>query len=263
MAEDPTQGSSTLLRGVERALSVLAALNRHNGATVTELSRASGIPRPSLYRVLESLCVLGYVSRREGQEVYELTPLVRALSDGYKEEHWVRGIARPVLVRLQREVIWPTNLTTFQGNAMHLRETTRSSSPMTIDVVTVGLRLPMLHSAAGRAYLAWCPAHERDLILKNLRMSGALGDSMVHDQQWVKKMLAATRTRGYGERQGEFVERTGAIAVPVFHANRVLACISITFILSALSAEEAASEHLPKLREAAALIESRMADRPM
>ncbi len=243
------------MRGAERTLGVLAALNRQNGATVSQLSAATGISRPALYRVLESLCQQGYVNRHAERDIYELTPLVRSLSDGYKDEDWVRSIATPVIKQLQEEVVWPTDLATFHGNAMYLRETTRGASPMTIDRVAVGLRLPMLGSATGKAYLAWCPPKERELILGNLRASSHPDDARAHDDAWVRSLLAGTRRRGYGERQQEIVERTGAIAIPVQHASRLVACLSITFIASALTPQQAARRHLEQLRAAAAAIE--------
>jgi IclR family mhp operon transcriptional activator len=247
------------MRGAERTLRVLGALNRQNGATVSQLASATGISRPALYRVLETLCVEGYVTRRLDQDRYELTPLVRSLSDGFKDEDWVRTVATPVITGLQEQVVWPTDLSTFHGNAMYLRETTRRRSPMTIDRVTVGLRLPILRSASGRAYLAWCPAREQELILENLRASGHPDDARAHDTEWVRSLLTTTRRRGYGERQDELVERTGAIAIPIRQGQRVIACLSITFIASALTPQQAARRHLEQLRAAAAAIEAGLA----
>jgi IclR family mhp operon transcriptional activator len=109
---------------------------------------------------------------RRGKALYELTSLVRLLSDGYKDEDWLRQAAMPVIKSLQQEVVWPTDLATFRDNAMYLRETTRRHGPLTIDRFAVGLRLPMLASATGRAYLANCDEAERKLILQNLKSSG-------------------------------------------------------------------------------------------
>lgn len=247
------------MRGAERTLRVLAALNGQNGATVSQLAAATGISRPALYRVLETLCAEGYVIRRLEQDRYDLTPLVRSLSDGFKDEDWVRSVATPVITGLQEQVVWPTDLSTFHGNAMYLRETTRRRSPMTIDRVTVGLRLPLLRSACGRAYLAWCPGREQELILQNLRASGHPDDARAHDRDWVRSLIATTRRRGYGERQDELVERTGAIAIPIRQGERVTACLSITFIASALTPLQAARRHLEQLRAAAAAIEAGLA----
>jgi IclR family mhp operon transcriptional activator len=205
--------------------------------------------------VLEVLCAEGYAARRAGHDTYHLTPLVRSLSEGFKDEDWVRDVATPVMNELQAAVVWPTDLSTFHGNAMYLRETTRAISPMTIDRVTVGLRLPLLHSAAGRAYLAWCPRAEQQLILENLRSSTDPDDSRARDAEWVHTLIASTRRRGYGECQEELVQRTSAIAIPIHHGNRVFGCLSIAFITSAVTPQQAARRYLDQLRAAAAEVE--------
>jgi IclR family transcriptional regulator, mhp operon transcriptional activator len=246
------------MRGVTRALAALRALNENNGARVSELARLTRIPRPSLYRILDALCALGYLCRTD-QEGYELTLLVRTLSDGFSDESWVRGVAIPVMQELQRAIVWPTDMATFHGNAMYLRATTRPHSPLTIDSVTVGLRLPMLPSATGRAYLAFCGETEREAILVNLRRSRASQDRRARDDSYVRGIIDMTRKRGYGERYRQIFDKTGAIAVPIQRGPQVLACLNISFIASALSPREAASRYLSRLQDAARLIEGRLA----
>ena len=244
------------MRGTERTLKVLMALNRHNGAGVSQLATVSGISRQALYRILETLCDEGFVARRVDGDSYDLSPLVRRLSDGFRDEDLVRKIATPVIRQLQKDVVWPSDLVTFHGNAMYLRETTRPRSPMTIDRATIGWRLPILASATGRAYLAWCPENEQELILSNLRASRHPDDALAHDQKWVKTVLAYTVRRGYGERFDEAKSRTGAIAVPFRQGARVMGCLCITFIAAAMNPTEAARRHLGRLSAAAGEIEA-------
>jgi len=81
------------LRGAVRTLEVLRAVNDTSGAGVSALAQRTRIPRPSLYRILETLCALGYVQRRADGEGYAPTILVRSLSDGFSDETWVRAAA--------------------------------------------------------------------------------------------------------------------------------------------------------------------------
>jgi len=250
------------MRGVVRTLEVIRALNACSGARVSELARQTGIPRPSLYRVLETLARLGYVRRRDDGERFDLTFQVRALSDGFRDEDWVRSTALPELEALQREIVWPTDIATFYDDAMYLRETTRRNSPLTIDTATVGLRLPMLQSATGRAYLAFCPERERTAIIENLKTSRDASDKPVQDSRYVGNLLAMTRRKGYGERQGEIFPKTGAIAVPVMHGQRVACCLNISYIASALTPREAAARYLSSLRRTARSIEAKLSRYP-
>jgi IclR family transcriptional regulator, mhp operon transcriptional activator len=247
------------MRGVVRTVEVLRALNGRNGARVSDLARHTGIPRPSLYRILETLKSLGYVRRRDDGERYDLTLQVRALSDGFKDEDWIQGVALPELEALQREIVWPTDIATFFDDAMYLRETTRRNSPLTIDTATVGLRLPLLQSATGRAYLAFCPEGERSTIIDNLKASRDANDKAARDARFVTNLLAMTRRKGYGERQREIFPKTGAIAIPLMHGRRVACCLNISYIASALTPREAAARYLESLRKTARTIEARLA----
>lgn len=249
---------SSAFRGVTRTISVLRTLNEHNSARVSDLAHLTGIPRPSLYRILETLCALGYLRRRDDDERYELTVMVRRLSDGFSNEAWVCGIAQPVMEALQREIVWPTDIATLFGHAMYLRETTRRFSPLTIDSAMPGLRLPLLQSATGRAYLAFCSDAERAALLDALRHSAAVEDAPSRDRRYVRRVVETTRENGYGERYRELFAKTGAIAVPIFRGEQVLACLSISFIASALTPGEAAARYLPQLSAAAATIEARL-----
>ena len=247
----PRPRLSDPLRGVVRTLEVLRAVNDDPGAGVSALAQRTRIPRPSLYRILETLCELGYVQRRADGEGYAPTMLVRSLSDGFNDETWVRAAALPVMEALQKEIVWPTDIASFFDGAMYLRETTRRHSPLTIDTARVGLRLPMLRSATGRAYLAFCSDAERAAIVDRLRRSRAPEDALARDDRYVSNLVTMTCRKGYGERHGEIFPKTGAIAVPVMHGKRVLCCLNISFIASALTPAEAAVRYLEPLNAAA------------
>jgi IclR family mhp operon transcriptional activator len=215
------------------------------------LSAATGISRPALYRILETLRSAGYVAVNLKQQRYCLTMLVRTLAEGFSDEDWVTQVARPVLSALQRKVLWPVDLGTFMNNAMWIRETTRQSSPLTIDRGVVGLRFPMLQGATGRAYLAFCPKNEREQILANLSRTPESGNELLDRSRELDALLDRTREQGYGHRYGEQPTETGAIAVPVLLGERVIGCINMTFIASAMRPEEAARQHLTAMQRSA------------
>ena len=245
---------SVATRAVLRTVEVLRAMNEHNGARVAELHRATGIPRPSLYRVLETLSTCGYVRKRENDR-YELTARIRALSSGFKDEDWIREIALPVLQQLQQEIVWPTDIVVFDDDEVVLAETTRRNSPLTIDKFRPGARLPLLRSATGRAYLAFCPEAERRAILERLGATRTPENARARDRRYVAGLVTRTRSNGYGEQHGEIDPKVAGIAVPVIAGGRVAACVNITFIASALTCAEAARRYLESLKRAARRIE--------
>jgi IclR family mhp operon transcriptional activator len=243
------------LRGTLRALAVLQALNRHHNATILQLQQFTGIPRPSLYRLVQTLVSTGYI-RLVSEHGYGLTYLVRSLSDGFLDEEWVCEVAAPALHQLQRKVVWPTDLATFFDYRLYLRETTRRHSPFTIDRATVGFPLPLLRTAMGRAYISFCPERERIAILEHLAHSDDPADAAARDPKMVEMIIRETRANGYGARSKEVIAETGSIALPIHLDDRVIACIAITFIASALTPKDAALRYLDDLTQAKEQIES-------
>ena len=242
------------MQSLERGLQILRALNDHGPATVLELSRNTRVSRGSIYRILETLEQAGYIRSRDDTRGFELAPLVRSLSDGFNEEAWIRQIAVPILRELQQEIVWPACLARLQDRWVYVRETTRHQSPLTIDRGKVGLRLPALSSASGRAHLAFCPEKERFELLENIlsQAGRGTGDRM-HPN--IDRMLALTHRKGYGSRFAGYMPATGSIAVPILHKARVLGCINITFIASVLHPEMAAERYLASMQKAARRIE--------
>jgi DNA-binding IclR family transcriptional regulator len=57
------------IRAVARALEVLEALNRQGTATALALARETGIPRPTVYRLLETLVGTGHVGAMLGRRL--------------------------------------------------------------------------------------------------------------------------------------------------------------------------------------------------
>ena len=55
------------------------------------------------------------------------------------------------------------------GDHMEIRETSRSRSPILLQEERVGLQVNWLLTGVGRAYLAYCPAKERQQIIESLR----------------------------------------------------------------------------------------------
>lgn len=257
----PALSRNRRVRGLTRGLAVLRALNESNYATALQLSRATGLPRPTVYRLLETLIGAGYVAHGPRPDNYRLTIAVRALSDGFDDEAWVTDIASPILAELGQAIVWPTDIATFDRDAMVVRETTHARSPLSINREKAGFRPPVLLTALGLAYLAAITDAERETILNTLAASDRPDAALARNRRAVASLLAEVRRRGYGFREGGISPKTGSIAVPVMWRGRPLACINIHYILSAISMEQVVERYLPPMRAAAAKIEKALAQR--
>ena len=233
------------IRALARGLDVLAALNRLGEATAAMLATETSVPRPTVYRVLETLRAAGHVAA--AQERWSLRLGVRALSDGFEDEEWIGAIATPALHALTAAIRWPCDLATLEGTAMVIRATTHKVAPFSIDRAMLGRALPVLESSLGQAWLAFAPAAERRALLR------MLGASSVAARQ--------ARRRGYAVRDGGGPwPHTGSVAVPIMSGGRVLACVNAIWMARAVTVEEGLRQCLEPLRQTAATIERRLAE---
>lgn len=244
-----SDASSSSVRSLERGLHLLLAMNRSPQASVTQLCRDVGIPRPTAYRLLNTLAALGFVAF--GSEGVRLTSEVRRLSSGFTDEAWI-DVAWIEMVKLSRELIWPVSLFTHQAGTMVIRRTTHELSPMSIDYGMSGRQMPITETAAGLVYLAFCPDAEQRLILS---MQPAYDEGSVSlERAIITDRLNAITAQGFDVRIGGVNPKTGSLAVPVLIEGRVLCCLSVVFIASAISAERAIAEFEQPMKQAAARI---------
>ncbi len=247
----------TNVRGLARGLQVLRALNamEDGHATSQQLADLTGLHRTTVRRLLETLMEEGFVRRSTSDDSFRLTLAVRSLSEGFTDTERIATVAPPIMGQLLQRVAWPSDLTTPDGDAMIIRETTHRFSRLSFHRAMVGRRLPMLLTAAGRAYFAMCPDEEREDILELLR-SGVGGDeqqAFARNDALVRKLIRRVRDDGFGSNHGDWTAQAkiGAVAVAISADERVIASLNVIFLSRAVRLEDAVRRYVPELQKAA------------
>jgi IclR family transcriptional regulator, mhp operon transcriptional activator len=255
--EEIARDSTRPIRALNRGLDVLTELNRLERAAINTLAAAVGLPRTTTYRILETLRLAGYVDRDAHDDCYRPTIMVRALSDGFDDEALVAHIAKPLLAALGSQIVWPVAVATPSGSTMMIRETTDRQSPLALEQYSAGVRVPMLASAAGRAYLAFCSAQQRDAMLELLARSSLPEDRLARNRVEVERLLNETRTQGFGmAHRARRVSEETSLAIPVRAKDRILASVTVRYAATAVPLRTAVEQFLPKMREVAQKIEA-------
>lgn len=238
------------VRSVARSLHLMATLNRHNGASLNWLAKATGLSRGTTYRMLETFVTEGFAIKDPASRGYWLTEAVQSLSDGYAATGWITSIAQPRLKALGREVVWPLSLCIPSGTDMVVKTTTDLDTPLTMELISAGLRMPMAASSAGHAYLAYCSDEERRVIVDLIHRTSdtsATSDIVTTDNQ--APALKEIRDSGFAALGG--THRVSNIAVPVMSGENVLACIVLRFYTSAMTMADAIQSFKEPLKVAA------------
>lgn len=254
------------VQGLSRGLAILHAINRSpkGWSKISELSEQTGLHRTTVRRMLETLQAEGYVRRSASDDSYRLNQKIRQLSDGFTDDEWISEIANPVLGELLQKLVWPSDLSTLDGDSMLVRETTHRFSPLSFHRAMVRQRMPIMFTSVGRAYLAFCSPEEREQILSLVTAGDDEQARFARNRPLVDQLLNKVRQQGYATNDGEWGEqnKVAALAVPVRYNDAVLASINVVFLKKAVSTKEAVERFLPHLQAAIAKIETQLHARP-
>lgn len=259
------------IRALERGIAVMAALREMRAASLHDLHLNTGIPKPTLTRILYTLYRQGLVWQRMADGAF--LPSHILLQRGRLDDiAWLVEIASPVLEELCERVMWPSVLSVPRLDHMEVVET---NSPRAhydeLPAGPIGFRANVLRSASGRAYLAFCPDAEREAVLRRLAERDVAGHELARDPAAMRRILAATRRRGFSVRAPDFGghynktrreidDGRNSIAMPVRAGGHVLACVNLTWRRKALTLTEVVQRYAGDLRTAVTTIENRLAD---
>ena len=253
------------IRSLKRGLAVLRVLEETGAKSLDELHRELKMSKTTLSRILVTLQVERLASQRIADRKWVAGPGIAA-SDAVTTSHnLLVQAATPELTRLCEKVIWPSDLSVRSGLRMKLVETSRPYTTLFFNKLSVGFEIDFLLSAPGRAYIAFCPQHERDSILTKLRPRPEY--RFLFEGEEIDVILEQVQNQGFGHRDVRWGGRShqmrnkhddglDAIAVPIHGEGGLLGCVNIIWIRAILSRKEAVNRYLDDLQLTAEIIES-------
>lgn len=138
------------IRSVENALTVLEALAAAQPLGVSALARLVDLDKNAVQRILLTLGQAGWARQVDSGE-WSITS--KSLQIGTRYTSGLRDVARPHLVRLQRETNETVVLFAREGETMVVLDSVDSSQALRM-TVPIGMVVPMRQSAAFDAFLA-------------------------------------------------------------------------------------------------------------
>ena len=237
------------LRTLSRGLEVLRVLNRNNGAGLRVLATATELSRGAVHRLLETMVTEGYIRKVDGH--YFVERKLRTLTAGLEEVDWINQ-AQPVIEDLCRDVMWPISLVKPAGLGMQTCAGTDRMTPLRHHTVPLGLKVPMLCSAGGRAYLAFQPENVRNMMIEALASQAEFPQDreLCANATSVAEMLGSVRAKGVAAASGK--QRTTIVAVPIVRDDQdVLGALCLRYFSASLSVGEVIKRHLGKMQASA------------
>jgi DNA-binding IclR family transcriptional regulator len=224
---------------LDRAIALLDTVAQNGPSSLAELQEATGLPRPTAYRIAVALEHHGVLARgADGR-----------FALGHRLAAWGavagRGLpdtARPVLARLSAETGESAQLYVRDGDqrvciAVHERPSGLR------DTVPLGAVLPLERGSGGKVLVAWAPDADRfDL---------------------PERELATVRRRGFAASVGEREAGVASVSAPVFGApGAVVAAISVSGPIDRLGSNPGRSLG-PAVLEAAGALTAALGSAPV
>ncbi|GAC1318285.1 MAG: IclR family transcriptional regulator [Collimonas sp.] len=184
--------------------------------TNTELSKRTGMPKPTISRLTYTLTKLGYLDFAADQGKYQLGSGVLALGYSLLSNLDVRKLARPAMQELAEYSQCNVALGIRDRLSMVYIEACRGSSAVTLRR-DVGSRIPLATTSMGRAFLCGLPQAERDFLMDHIRLRD--------EELWPK--IKAGIEQGYKDYQdfgfcisaGEWEKNIYAVGVPLIDTD--------------------------------------------
>lgn len=205
-----SQFASTVAQGID----VLAAFRPgDNCLRNRDIAERTGIPRPTVARLASTLIRLGYLRRDPAEKGrYLLGFGLLALAHPLLASMQLRQMARPLLMQLAREINGAVSLVIRDGINMLYVESARANEGLQAHP-DIGSTLPLLTTAAGRAWLCGASVRERQDVLNSLRVKAPeLYESGIKSAQ---RALRDFERLGYCGNNREWGGNSYGFAVPM------------------------------------------------
>ena len=234
--------SQYMLESLIRGLNILSLFTRETPAlTLAEITAASGLNKTTVFRILSTLQVAGYLRREPGTKRYR--PGLKVLQLGFTAitSLEIRQIARPFLEQLSQQVCEAVSLSVLDGPDIVYVDRVRYQRIVGV-ILGMGSRLPAHCTSMGKAMMAYLPVEQLHQQLDETVLIPRTSNSLV-DRDVIENELVRVRAQGFATNDEELEMGLRAVAAPIWdNSNRVVAAINISGSTSTISRERMVGE---------------------
>ncbi|GAB7539249.1 IclR family transcriptional regulator [Burkholderia sp. 22PA0099] len=253
-----------LVPGLDRGLRILTEFSAHEPILgAPELSRRLGIPRTTVFRLLQTLESLGFLERANGERNYRLGVAILRLGFEYLSSLELTDLGLPLIEALRDSTGLSTHIVIRDGRDVVFVAKAQSHAPAFSAVkVNVGTRLPAHATTHGQVLMG-------DLTLDELRALYAgltLQRFTQHTPGTVEELFERARAdaeQGYATSESSFEHGISVVSAPVFgDAGRIVAVVTATVPRAHFDTTLPASGLIEQVRATAHQLSLRLNYRP-
>jgi len=223
-----------VIKPVLKAMRVLKCLgDAGRELPLVEICRIVGLPKPTIYKYLQTLRKAGFVLYDPECECYWLGPNAWSLGRGVDPSLRVREVARPIMQQLRDRFGETINLAVLHDDEVVYLEMALSRQALRLQA-TIGAHDPAYTTSLGRAMIAFLPQERWRQHIPCQMCKRTARTITSHDALHTE--LIATRRRGYAIERGENEDGALCIGAPIFDQDsNVIAAVSVSAPASRIS----------------------------
>ncbi|WP_200931421.1 IclR family transcriptional regulator [Frankia sp. R43] len=223
------------VQSVDRALALVELLAAAgDGAGLTDLARATGLPQPTVHRLLRALHERGWV-RQDADRRY--APGARLIGLGNAAQRLLAAGAEPFLGEAVAVSGETANLAVLEADQVVY--VAQAASPRRLRMFTeIGNRAPAHSTGVGKAMLAFLPEPALRALLERSGLPRRTATTITEPSA-LRAELAAIRQRGYATDDGEEEAGVRCVAFPLTDlSGRAPAALSVSGPASRITAAD-------------------------
>lgn len=194
-------------------------------APLRDIAKATDLPKGTLFRVLQTLCALGYISQIETSGFYHLTSKVTYLGRNARQED-IKMLVLSHMKSLHQQFNETVNLGVIEGTFIYYIAVIEARRALSWRV-PAGTRDLFYCTALGRAIVAFLNPAQREALVRHTTLKSRTPHTVMSREK-LEAILDETRRTGTAFDIEENDDGVVCIGAPVFLDDRVLASISVS-----------------------------------
>lgn len=249
MAAEDLDKQPDSVSSVLKVFGILNALGDERDIGISELAQRVMMSKSTVYRFLQTMKTLGYVSQEEDTEKYSLTVKLFELGAKALQNVDVIRYANGPMRELSRQTKEAIHLGALDDDAIIYIHKIDSQYNLRM-YSRIGRRNPIHSTAIGKVLMVWCDPGLREETLAKITFSPGTGNAVQRREDFLP-LLEQVKQQGYAEDAEEQEEGVRCIAVPVFDRLGTVS-VGLSLSLPTLRFSEEGRPQLVALLHAAA-----------
>ena len=245
----PEPFGSAALRAI---LNLEVAVEAKEPGALDDVARATGLSKPTAFRILTQLESSGMLLREPGDRRYSVGHRLAKLALGVMQNDTLRSERHAILQRLVERIGETCNVAMLDGRQLMYLDRVETSWPLRLHLAP-GSRVPLHCTSGGKLFLSRLPRSRWEKLVGPGPFERHTPHTITRADP-LERELARIRADGWSADREELLAGIICLAVPVVdRAGTLIATLALQAPLARMTHAQSL-DHLPALRAAAAAL---------